>query len=332
MNETAASRIEAEISTFKDIDIHALPDSCHYWSMTHLGPHVEAVFGRNNLIEVFAAELIASIKRTGNSDILSIGAGDGQVDMLVAREMLNQGCEQFRFECRELSPFLIERGREAAAAQDLTSHIVFEETDINVWQATRQYGGAFAHHSLHHIVELEHIFDQVRDHLAPGGAFVTSDMIGRNGHMRWPEVRAPLERIWSTCPPHYRFNHQLQRQVDPFEDWDCSTEGFEGVRAQDILPLLVERFHFSHLCVWGGVLDTFINRGFGHNLRPDNPQDTAFIDTLWESDCAMMRAGAIAPTHIAAVMRTEPCALVSSFGLSPEHCVRRPEHAPHPQD
>ncbi len=53
-----------------------------------------------------------------------------------------------------------------------------------------QFDGVMASHSLHHLVELEHIFDWVKEVLRPGCVFAINDMIGRNGHMRWPETAA----------------------------------------------------------------------------------------------------------------------------------------------
>ena len=59
--------------------------------------------------------------------------------------------------------------------------------------------GAFmAHHSLHHIVALETLFGQIVERLEPEGAFITMDLIGRNGHMRWPETLAIVRHIWDS--------------------------------------------------------------------------------------------------------------------------------------
>ncbi len=96
-----------------------------------------------------------------------------------------------------------------------------------------------AHHSLHHLVELELLFEQVTTWLAPEGAFVAVDMIGRNGHMRWPETLAIVRDIWTGLPDRLKWDRMFGRLDRWFENWDCSIEGFEGIRAQDILPLLL---------------------------------------------------------------------------------------------
>ena len=62
--------------------------------------------------------------------------------------------------------------------------------------------------------------------------------------MRWPEALELIQGIWKFIPDHYKTNHQLKRVEQQYQNWDCSKKGFEGIRAQDILPLLVKKFSF----------------------------------------------------------------------------------------
>lgn len=319
------SRTEREIEIFKDqINIHELPAIFHYWSNAHLAPFLEQTFGIANCIGIFARSLSDSINLTGNREIASFGAGDGWAEIAIAKQMYADGQRDFVLNCLELSPHLIARGKAAAEEAGLTPCVRFTEADLNTWTPSRQFGAAFAHHSLHHIVNLEHVFGCIQRGLEDDGSFVCYDMIGRNGHMRWPEVLLLIEGIWSRIPTSIKYNHQFQRVIEPFLNWDCSGEGFEGIRAQDILPLLVERFHFERFCAWGGLLDQFIDRGYGHNLNPSDPQHIQFIDDLWAADRALVRLGATTPTQMVAVMKKHPCTLISSDGLSPARCIRTP--------
>ena len=47
---------------------------------------------------------------------------------------------------------------------------------------------------------------------------------------------------------------------------------FEGIRAQDILPLLVERFTFDEFIGFGNVIDPFVDRSFGPNFDIASPK------------------------------------------------------------
>lgn len=320
-----ADRIAQEISFFKDMDLNALPAVYSYWSNKYLVELLNEGYGSYDLFEVFARELGESVRTTGNPTIVSIGSGDAEVECAIAARMLDLGYTDFCFECLELSTFLIDRARERVAGTRLEAHLRFVEIDLTQWAPAAPFGACFANHSLHHIVALEHVFDQIRAHLAPKGSFLTSDMIGRNGHMRWPETLAIINAVWQVAPESWKYNRALKRHEGEFINWDCSSHGFEGIRAQDILPLLVERFHFHRLVAWGGIIDPFIDRAFGHNLDPNIDFDRQFIDTLWQTNRTLVSLGVIKPTQMIAVMKNEPGSLVSCDDLDPARCVRVPD-------
>ena len=179
-----------------------------------------------------------------------------------------------------------------------------------------------ANSSLHHVLNLEGLLENVRYSLAPTGFFVTSDTIGRNGHMRWPEALSIVHEYWRELPREYTYNHLLRRYEEVYDNWDCSNEGFEGIRAQDILPLLIDKFHFDFFVPFGNVIDPFIDRGFGHNFKVENPWDTAFIDRVHARNEAEMIRGAIKPTHIVAAMCVaQPAKASIRDGFAPAFCT-----------
>ena len=206
------------------------------------------------------------------------------------------------------------RGHLASVAADLTDSRTDERFDVVI-----------ANQCLHHILELERVFERISAIMAPDGVFLTSDMIGRNGHMRWPEARELIDRFWEELPKAYRYHRLLRRQENRFQDWDCSITGFEGIRAQDILPLLVQRFDFEFFYAFGNVIDPFVDRGFGPNFDADAEWDRDFIDRVHAADEAAFDAGTIKPTHMIAAMRHRQ-GLVPRVWKSrtPESCVRVP--------
>ena len=117
----------------------------------------------------------------------------------------------------------------------------------------------------------------------------------------------------------------LLLQLDRFDNWDCAKEGFEGIRAQDILPLLVERFSFDVFLAFANVIDPFVERSFGPNFSVDREWDCAFIDRVHARDEQELAAGRIKPTHMFAVMGNGPSvAALCVGGVAPAAAVRRP--------
>lgn len=200
---------------------------------------------------------------------------------------------------------------------------------FNQWRAAKPYHAVMANQSLHHVMQLEHLFDAILDAIKPlNGVLITSDMIGRNGHQRWPEALSLLEEFWDQLPPKYKYNRQLKRQDDQFVNWDCATDGFEGIRAQDIMRLLSERFHFDLFVPFANLITPFIDRGFGHNFDVDSEFDRSFIDRVHARDEVEIRAGRISPTQMFAVLSSDwsrPTQCID--GLTPGFCTRKVEAA-----
>ena len=303
-----AARIAAEVSRFRDdTDVHALPPIFHYWSNRYLRPKLESC-GFSHPDAFFVANIEACCARSPASTgparrIISLGAGNCDTEVRLARGLVDAGRNDFVIECLDLNAAMLDRGRALATEHGVTAQIAPVRGDFNVWQPDKSYDCIIANQSLHHVMALERLFDSVSAALAPHGRFVVSDMIGRNGHQRWPEALAIVREFWRELPSTYRYNRQLKRQEREFLDWDCSAEGFEGIRAQDILPLLVERFGFDLFIGFANVISPFVDRSFGPNFSNDAQWDREFIDRVHARDETEMAAGRIKPTQMFAVMR-----------------------------
>ena len=320
-------KLEQELRIFsKNVHVHDLPDIFHYWSNKYLRPRFEAL-GIQDIPDVFVkASLEAREQKGGPVRIVSVGAGNCDFEVSFLERLALSGCTDAHIDCVDVVDEMLERGRKLASEKGLQERMGFVKADLNSIQFGNRYDLFFANQSLHHFVELETIFDKIRKALPDHGYFVTSDMIGRNGHLRWPEALDVVHDLWKLLPARYRFNHQLQRYEETFIDHDCSTEGFEGIRAQDILPLLIERFQFEFFAPFSNVIDVFIDRSFGHNFSEKDPFDVAFIDFVAHLDLRLLRERKITPTHLVAAMTKGKPRRYLSFGEdTPAQCVRIPD-------
>jgi SAM-dependent methyltransferase len=323
---TYLERIEQETAIFDGyVDVHALPEIFHYWSNRYLLP-MEQQFDTKHPEDFLSRFLFESARRTGagRPRFISLGSGNCDAEIRIAQDLIRRGLAEFSLECIDINPTMLERGRELIRGAGLEGLVVTVQGDFNHWRPDGRYDGIMANQSLHHVLELESLLDAVHGALAPEALFAISDMIGRNGHQRWPEALSIVREFWTELPASYRYNRQLQRQEDEFMDWDCSTEGFEGVRAQDILPLLLERFGFEVFLAFGNVVDPFIDRSFGHHFDPAREWDREFIDRVHARDEAELQAGRVTPTHMMAALRAERGSACAYRGnLSPEFCLRK---------
>jgi SAM-dependent methyltransferase len=322
-----SDRYQRELEHFSKVEqAPELPPIAAYWADRHLHPILQP-FGFSNCIELFRGYIGRACRATPGNDvhILSIGSGDGATEINIARWLLENAIRNFAFECVDINVEVLHRGSAAARENGVSEHFTFSTFDVSAWRPRREYMFVLAVQSLHHVQKLEILFERIKEALHPGGYFMSDDMIGRNGHQRWPEALRLVENLWAELPEKYKYNHQLKRVDKTFINWDCSTEGFEGIRSQDILPLLIRHFSFEVFVAFGNIIDPFIDRSFGPNFDPNNEWDRGFIDRVHALDVMELEAGRIKPTHMMAVMRKKPVDHPQIHKhMTPEFCFRRP--------
>jgi SAM-dependent methyltransferase len=300
-----ARAVAGQLRQFPNADgMHALPPIFWYWVERHL---CEKARGRIPSVypdKFFSAGIIDAVSRTGIPRVLSVGAGDATQEILIAKELCRLGHDDIEILCADLTPALVADAAANIEAAGLSAKVRAIQIDLNKgFPLQARFGAVIAIDVLHHILNLEGLFQAVEDAINPDGSFIFRDVIGRNGHMRWPEVLKPLRSMWTRLPLRLRYNHMKSEPDLWFENFDCSVEGFEGIRAQDIMGLLADRFDFEQILTYGGLTDVFIDRAFGPNLDPQREEDRQFIDSLQMVEDNLAAAGSIKPTQIYAVAR-----------------------------
>lgn len=322
------NKIHNELNFYKDCEqVHQLPDIFHYWSNRYLLPKFQA-HGFNSPDDFFIQQVLkhrSSQAAEDHFDLLSIGAGNGESELLLAEALIEQGYRHFTITCLDLNPHMLARCQRAASAKGLAGHVTTVCGDFNVWESRQKFDVIMANQCLHHVINLEHLFGVIHRSLQEQGVFLVSDMIGRNGHKRWPEALDLLKPIWQQMPDRLKHNQLLRRFEPEYINHDCSASGFEGIRAQDILPMLVDRFHFDLFIPFANLIMVLIDRPFGHNFVASDPDDRALIDRVHEVDEQAMLAGTIKPTQMVACLskQAKPTVLAHPQ-LTPEFCIRRP--------
>lgn len=319
-------RVQEESRRFAgEANVNDLPPIFHYWSNKHLRPIFQS-FGFSNPDEFFAQHIEKRSVGAGTIQVLSLGSGNCDTEVRVGQLLANQGISDWRITCLDLVPEMLKRGEVEARRAGLQDHFRFVIADFNQWDGDgARFDVVMANQCLHHVIELERLFDRIPLLLHQGGTFITSDMIGRNGHQRWPEAKIIVDHFWQELPPSYRYHRQLNRQEDVYLDWDCSVEGFEGIRSQDILPLLCERFGFELFLGFGNVIDPFVDRGFGWNFDAEGTWDRDFIDRVQAADQEALASRKITPTHMLAIMSMDRSTLPQLWrGRTPQQSIRIP--------
>ncbi|MCL5023588.1 MAG: class I SAM-dependent methyltransferase [Nitrospirae bacterium] len=326
--KSANKKIAEEIAHYAKVEnVHELPPIFHYWSQNYLRPKIQAL-GFDNIDHIFVDYIEKASSGLGKKgcSIVSVGAGNCDFEVKLAKILEKKDMGKFRFVCLDINPHMLERGEKLARKERVAEKFEFLNTDINKWAIADTYNVVIANQSLHHFLDLEILFDKIHKALHPDGFFVIHDMIGRNGHMHWPEALELVHAFWSLLEDKHKYNQQLKRFEALYEDWDCSKEGFEGIRSQDILPLLMKTFTFDLFIGFSCLVPVFVGRSFGHNFALKNPWDKTFIDFVARLDDYFIELGKIKPVQMVAVMLKRQDGPIKTYKhLSPEFCVRMPD-------
>jgi SAM-dependent methyltransferase len=159
---------------------------------------------------------------------------------------------------------------------------------------------------LHHIVELERVVDFIRDALVDDGEFWSiGEAIGRNGNRLWGSDLEVANGCFHELPARLRRNRYSGIIDESLPDDDYASGTFEGIRSQDIVPLLMDRFESVHLYRRNCFLWRLVNQAYSDNYDMENPVDIAHLHSIVSAEIAHFRGGG-RPTEMHAVFRKQP--------------------------
>lgn len=149
---------------------------------------------------------------------LSLGSGTGRVEQY----LLKTGFAS-RFDAIELSDRL------NAAVDETESRIDARQGDLNFCDLpANTYDFILCHQILHHLINIEHVLDQINNALVPSGLLLVSEYVGEN---RWQFTEDRLNYLRS------RFPDIPLRRVPAWR-----VDGFEAIRSADLRGLIKAQF------------------------------------------------------------------------------------------
>lgn len=295
-------RTKREIEVYQnDIDVHDLPSSAHYINNNFLLNEIRKNTSLSRFDELFYSTVELCESKYNVVKVLCIGSGNCDIEVNYA---FNTPAD-VQFTCMDINPAMLDRGKRNAASLKIDfSRIKFLVEDVNTCCLPKdEYNIVFISQALHHFVELEHIFEEIKKTLVSDGYFIVNDIIGRNGHLIYENTFLLLNKLWQQLPYEFKLHNRQQQYFKNRIQWDCSTESFEGIRAEDILPLLCKNFNFQVFVPFYTIIQYFIDRDFGGNFDPDKSYDRAILEYVYNLDIYCLKNKLLAPTQMWGVLR-----------------------------
>jgi ubiquinone/menaquinone biosynthesis C-methylase UbiE len=236
--------------------------------------------------------LLTRFERKPGLRMVSLGSGPGGIELWVARQV-----RQAQILCMDFNPILLAMGAGKSQAEGLL--VRFQEADLNtVTLPENEFDIVFCHASLHHVIELERLMEQIKTTLKPGGELIIVDVVTRTGYLMWPETREVVDAIWKTLPKELCINHT--GYAEPWFDesiWemDTSQTGMECIRSGEILPLLAAHFTARHYVPYLSICRRFFDNMYGPNYDLQNPLHSAILNWIWELDRYYIESGRLKP-------------------------------------
>ncbi|HEY7002116.1 MAG TPA: class I SAM-dependent methyltransferase [Candidatus Udaeobacter sp.] len=242
-----------------------------------------------------SAGLLRSLQKPVKA--LSLGCGFGVIERVLRRHDFCQLIHGV-----DVAENAIESARKTAEAERLDG-LTYEVADLNTVEFPAEtYDIVYAHAALHHIFQLEHILDQIKQTLKPGGLLVAYEYIGPS-QMQFSRRDLELADIFlKLIPERYR---KLQRRKGIKEQaFRCSLDAMnrsdpsEGIRATEIVPLIASRFEIKHFRYVGGTLLMLVFNEIAGNFHENDPDIMPLVDALITLDNFLIDNAVLPSYHV----------------------------------
>lgn len=298
-------RSAAEIVAFRMTPHYqgeTLPPIFHYWSERYVRPLLKR-HGFESPEHFYLAKLVEEAARIdGRMQVMSLGSGACSLEIQLVRSLAEQGID-VDFECIDLNQALMRSAKEAARSAGVDRRMRFSVADVNRGLEGKSVDVIIVNQFFHHVEDLEAMVSRIRAAIHPRGLVLTSDVIGRNGHLLWPSVEVGVQQYWSELPADKRFDRFTNSSPKTYVAENHASYSNEGIRAQDVVTALLAELDFEVFLTYAGAIVPFVERRVGFNFDPDSAPDREFIDRVAKDDATAIHEGAYPPSNLLGALR-----------------------------
>lgn len=241
-----------------------------------------------------SASLLAGFKKPIN--VLSVGCGFGAIERLLRRRDYCQHVHGV-----DIADAAIETASKTAEAERLEG-LTYEVADLNTAEFPKErYDAVYAHASLHHVFHLEHLLDQIKGTLKPGGLFFVQEYVGPS-QMQFPQDHLYLADVFlKAIPERYRLTRdgRIKQQAArlPLHMMN-SSDPSEAIRASEIVPLVASRFEVKHFRYIGGTLLLLLFNEIAGNFETRDAEVMPLVNALIALDNFLIDRKVLPSYHV----------------------------------
>lgn len=240
---------------------------------------------------------------------LTVGCGGGD---------LERGLCQYGFalhhDAIDVSPVSIEKAV-AAAREAGFGHLRYTVGDGNAIRLERaSYDVVFGVHSIHHLLELEHVFGQIAGALRPDGLLFMNEFVGPT-RFQWTDRQLEVVNgLLRALPEKLRVSvvdGRVKREMRrPTVEEMLATDPSEAIRSGEILRAAETFFEILEVRPYGGTVLQLLLDDIAGNFAGPEEEVGLLLDALCDLEWALIRSGDL-PSDFAVVIakpRSRPAA------------------------
>jgi len=216
--------------------------------------------------------------------VLSLGSGFCGPDLDLARAFR----VPYEITCVDMNPKLFAGARECADREKL--NVRFEEGDLNyITLPPGSYHLVFAHAILHHVINIERLFDQILQTLKPGGICHFVEVGGQNRDLISDQATKFANALLQLQPRDLGKSPKIERTPEG---------GMEGIRQDRLLPLIEQYFQPIYEVRHGAFMRFVCHASSVGLLNPEIPREKQWLDFLIDVDRSCVKRGLLPPLEI----------------------------------
>jgi O-antigen biosynthesis protein len=199
----------------------------------------------------------------------------------------------------DISAEAIRVSTQRAREHGLHDRVCYVHADVaTVDLGESAFDTVMAYMSLHHVLDLERLFTNVRKAKRPHGFFIVNEYVGPD-RFQWTEATVREgQRLLDSLGERYRRHGVTSELVETFArpSYAAMVAGdpSEGIRSSAIIPLLETYFEIVDRRPYGGTILHWLLADIIHNFDPDaRPEDAAELDRLFAEERRLIEEGVL---------------------------------------
>lgn len=220
---------------------------------------------------------------------LSLACGSGRAERALMRRGI---CEHF--DGIDISGKAIAKARRSANTEALD--IQYSTGDLNkVMLQPETYDLVVTQNCLHHVLELEHLANEIWNSLRPGGLLWIDDFIGES-QFQWNDRRMEVAQcLLKFIPEELRWDSINQRRHEPRRPVPGKLiSPFEAIRSEEIIPVFMEHFDVMDKHLTDSILYLTATKG-SYPAFASSDRGREIFEFLWRLDRMLIESNILAP-------------------------------------